>query len=182
MRVLCCYTGLRPQTAAALARFAPATEYADVSASVFRYWEEITARWNGHADLAIVEHDIVIHYGVMQSFESCPSPWCVYPYMVLGAELDFGLGCTRFRKELMAAVSPAAIQEVPGCCIRCTPPGGGTAEAAPGCWAHLDCKISWTLDPVLGAERGWDAPVPGPRYERCIHRPAVRHLNPTAEA
>ena len=58
---------------------------------------------------------MVARQDVFQQFESCPEPWCVFSYSNHSAEDAEAwanmLGCTRFRKELIAAV-PNALVEV----------------------------------------------------------------------
>lgn len=157
MVVLCCYAKLHPATAAALAAFAPGAEFADTSGSIYAYWEQISSRWADPGDLAIIEGDIEIHAGVLPGFTACPQPWCVYPYQVhdRGTLLDFGLGCARFRAEAQRAVSTAAIQSWPGECEQC--------RGAPGCWAHLDCKITLAMHAA--------------GIVQCVHWPGVQHHN-----
>jgi hypothetical protein len=129
-----------------------------VAGNPFGYWREIAARWNGTEDLVTVEHDIEVHSRVLPSFDACPNLWCVYPYEIMerGRWLDFGLGCTRFRAAAQRAVTAEAISSMPGECSRC----GG----APGCWAHLDCKIYWAMTAA--------------GISRCVHWPAVIHHSP----
>ena len=157
MKPLCCYANLHPATKAALAAFAPDAEMADTSASIYAYWEAISSRWTGADDLLIIEQDIEIHAGVLPGLAACPRPWCVYPYQIhdRGTLLDFGLGCTRFRAGAQQAVSTGAIQSQPGECSEC--------HGAPGCWRHLDCKITWAMHAA--------------GITQCVHWPGVQHHN-----
>jgi hypothetical protein len=66
------------------------------------YWALLADAWRRPGDLAIVEHDIGIHDGVMPGFEACREPWCGHPYLI-GVQLLICLGCTRFTAELKAA-------------------------------------------------------------------------------
>jgi hypothetical protein len=101
VRVLCCYTDLRPETKAALP---PGTELAWTGADDFAYWREITARWDGTDALVIVEHDIEIHEQVIGQFAACPAPWCTFPYFY-GPDRDpsrvmyQALGCAKFSAQ-----------------------------------------------------------------------------------
>ena len=112
MRVLCCHTSLRDKTRAALERYAPQAEFADVSGDDYAYWREIAKRWGGGEDLLVVEHDIEIHEDVIDQFELCRADWCVFPYAgkqpVWGGRgvrvpvmLRCALGCVRFRSSLL---------------------------------------------------------------------------------
>jgi hypothetical protein len=92
--------GLRPETVEALERYCPYdVEYVDVSDDVTSYHRLIVDEWWPRVDLVVVEHDVVVHETVFQTFEQCPEPWCVFPYP-RGGECLVGLGCARFRKEL----------------------------------------------------------------------------------
>lgn len=146
LRVLCCYTDLRPGTRAALAVHAPAAELVDVSGDPFAYSAQLTSRWDGTAALVVVEHDIVIHDAVMPAFAACPEPWCLYPYWLRpgGPWLAHGLGCARFTAAVQRLV-PAAELLAPrsaGCEV-CAWAG---SPVRPGCWRHVDACVAWALD------------------------------------
>ena len=132
-------------------------EYVDVSGSEFDYWRAIKARWSGAGDLLIIEQDIVIRPGVVEELLACPESWCAFGFITCDPEyvLYEGLGCTRFRKELMRQVSMQEIQET----------GNKYWPHRPGpdcCWCHCDAKIKQTLQ-----ENGFNV---------HRHTPRVQHL------
>jgi hypothetical protein len=141
---------------------APETEFINVTDEPFAYWKAVEERWMSGDDLATIEHDNVITKDTVPSFEDCPMPWCAFGYPTMPGQeynlLIYGLGCTRFRKELMSKVSPDEIQEVWGSCVNCGP------NNLRGCWRHIDGKIRVVLQ-----RRG---------FEPHAHWPPVKHLNP----
>ena len=148
MIILCGYTNLRDETKAALAPYD--VSYKDTSADDFSYWRAIAARW-GTDDLALVEHDIEIHGSVMREFTECQKPWCSFPYSIgFKTPYKYGIGCTRFRKEMMRKVAPEEIlNSIP-------------VDGEPGCWRTLDIKIKYAL---------WNQ-----GYDVHVHQPNVNHL------
>ena len=89
----------------------------DVSASDDSYWSALGEWWARGEDFAIVEHDVVIHSDVVEQFDSCPEPWCVFGYTPICHEKCLEawanmFGCTRYRSELIAAV-PDAVTSIP---------------------------------------------------------------------
>jgi hypothetical protein len=103
------YTRRQPDVEAALP---PDAEWVDVSGSDFDYWRVLCDSWEPSFDLTLCEHDVVWRPDVSEAFDTCPEPWCVFPYddhSPNDAEAWANmLGCTRFRKELIAAVPDAA--------------------------------------------------------------------------
>lgn len=85
--------------------------WVDVSGSDFDYWSVLCDFWTPEHDLTIIEHDVVARPDVFTTFEECPEPWCVFPYSNHSTEDAEAwrnmLGCTRFRKELIAEVPDA---------------------------------------------------------------------------
>lgn len=90
-------------------------EWADVSATDHDYWRLLCDLWEPSYDLKICEQDVVWRPDIDETFDACPEPWCAFPYdnhSPQDAEAWANmLGCTRFRKELMAAV-PDALKSV----------------------------------------------------------------------
>lgn len=107
------YTVVHPQVVAAAPESAV---WVDLSGSPFSYFGALYSWWKTGETFAVLEHDVVCRPEVVDSFESCPEPWCVYAYTFCHWECREGwrnmLGCTRFRSELMAAV-PDAVSSIP---------------------------------------------------------------------
>lgn len=116
MRLLVPFTVRNPEVVAAVPSWA---EWADVSAGPDAYWRVMDEAW-GRArfeDLVVVEHDVVLHDSVIAGFLACPELWCVFGYADMchdGCREAWAnmLGCTRFRKELVAAC-PEAVSGIP---------------------------------------------------------------------
>lgn len=139
MKIICCYTRLDPRVAAMLAAHAPDAELVDLSYDPhLGYWQEIAKRWTGEEDLMIVEHDVLIHGGTVESFQSCREPWCLYGYRIFRTQVrcTMGLGCVRFTAECQQQTSPAEIAEAFSTCPTCH---------GAGCWYHLDSRIAEVL-------------------------------------
>lgn len=110
-----------------------------------KWWAH--ADWNG-TDLMVVEHDIVIHPDVPKQFDECDSDVCVFEYWIGGSYM-YGLGCTRFRADLIRR-KPDAMNQA------------GKLDSLglpPGHWKRLDGQIWRTIGPP------------------CVHTPPVRHLH-----
>jgi hypothetical protein len=109
--VLVPYTRIKDSVNAAL----PDAEWVDVSGSDHDYWRVLCDYWEPSFDLSICEHDVVWRHDVTEAFDSCPEPWCVFPYddhTPQDAEAWANmLGCTRYRKELIATL-PNAVADV----------------------------------------------------------------------
>jgi hypothetical protein len=119
----CAYTFIDPRT---LAGAPPGTIWANVSQSNLAYWGALRAWWTKafktKTAVATFEHDVVLRPDVVEAFEDCPEPWCVFPYDDVCQngtswaprmeDWRNQLGCTRFRAELVAAV-PDALDGVP---------------------------------------------------------------------
>jgi hypothetical protein len=134
----------------AVTRLMPHAEHVDTSASSYAYWDELEKRWDGSADLLVMEQHIVVHDQVLSQLEACPGDWCVFPF---GGQRH-GLGCTRF--------SAALQQQVPAAAIRAR-----ARRKCPHCGAP---HFAFIDGPILDALRaaGFEEP--------CIHEPPVDHL------
>lgn len=118
------YTRVHPKTVAG----APDSAiWVDVSSGPFAFygamyswWERALERREG---IATIEHDVVCRPDVVEAFETCPEPWCVFGYADICCQDETGwspcmeawrneLGCTRFRTELIEAV-PDALTTAP---------------------------------------------------------------------
>lgn len=117
------------------------------------YWKSLTGHWRDCAltkrDLMLVEHDVVIHDQVFDSFDKCPLPVCAFSYW-LGGSYDVGLGCTRFRASLIH-MHPGAVSDA----------GRYIDDGLPtvGHWKRMDTRMWHVL---------------GPPH---VHEPPVKHLH-----
>jgi hypothetical protein len=117
VKVIVPYTNLRLETASALEEYGYERGHAmmmrDVSGSEDALWHLWKEAWAEREDFAFVEHDIVIHEGVIPSFEGCHEPWCTfaYPYAYGSGNPYHGTGCVRFRAQLMRDF-PTLIDEI----------------------------------------------------------------------
>jgi hypothetical protein len=149
MRVVCPYTQLRPQTRDALEQLSPVEpDFVDVGGSHDSYFWTLARLWAQAETFVLVEHDIVVHPDVFTAFLGCRQPWCAFVYERAG-NVGPGLGCTRFRRELMLA-RPRAIAALEH-------DGGGGVPARD--WRRLDVRVEVAL-----AGRAH------------LHRPPVTHL------
>ena len=95
----------------------PGTTWVDVRGGLNTYHAALAEMWAKGEDFAVIEHDVVIHDTVVEQFENCPEPWCVFGYDNMCHEACREawanmLGCTRFRAELIAAC-PDALTSIP---------------------------------------------------------------------
>ena len=79
------------------------------------YFELMALLWANGRDFAIVEHDVEVDPDSLDSLDTCPAPWCAFSYPVFAGDIaeayggPFGLGCVRFRRELLEEL-PQAVQ------------------------------------------------------------------------
>jgi hypothetical protein len=104
MRVVVPFTVLAPETDAALTRHAPDAERVDVSEDDYAYWRLLSDLWAAGEPFTVIEHDIVIHRGVLPAFDACPAPLCAFRYSMPIFGPIVGLGCTKFGAEVIEAV------------------------------------------------------------------------------
>ena len=128
MKVVCPFTAIRPDTAAALDASGYAWEAVDVSGSDEAYWDLLAGLWRAGETFCLVEHDIVVGPGTLPSFERCPKPWCAASYRFMRGTGFVGLGCTRFRAEVMRA-APDLMTEIAAL---------GDDKHPPKHWCRLD--------------------------------------------
>jgi hypothetical protein len=150
LRILCCYTTLAPRTRHTLPS---GTEMVCTAGDPYAYSAEIRSRWDGSASLVIIEHDIVIHPGVISGFAACRSPWCAFPYQPYAYSARGMLGCARFTPAAQQAVTPAQIAAAPGDC-----PEHGPRT---GCWHQIADQVTAALETAGIAV--------------CEHHPLVDH-------
>lgn len=107
------YATVHPQVVEAAPR---STVWVDVSPSPNAYYGALHEMWGRGESFAVLEHDVICRPDVVEAFEECPEPWCLYPYDFCHWDCREGwrnmLGCTRFRAELLAAV-PDAVSSIP---------------------------------------------------------------------
>lgn len=113
MRLLVPFTVRNPEVVASVP---PWAEWADVSADPDAYRRLLVDKWESSDDLMVLEHDVVCRDDVLEQFESCPRPWCVFGYADMCHDecreaWANMLGCTRFRRELIDAV-PDAVTDI----------------------------------------------------------------------
>jgi hypothetical protein len=150
---------MTPETLAALEAFGGPYEAIDVTQDDEAYFHLLSELWAAGETFAVVEQDIVIGSDTLASFDRCPQPWCCAPYPYLGNLTSgyHGLGCVRFRAEL----------------IRATPDLFDWVEKQfndkhePRHWCTLDA---------------WVHKVMAARYSRrpCGRHEKVGHLDPTS--
>lgn len=118
MKIRCFHSkSLHPKTVEALSKYAPDVKFIYTEPEDdYSYWREIKKQWTGEDDLLIIEQGEMIHESVIPQFESCPMPWCIFPFQIAqkGVWRYEGLGCTRFRKELQKEISVSNIKEING--------------------------------------------------------------------
>lgn len=147
------YTRLHPTTARLANRHAPGHVRVRIDpADVEAYWRLLARLWREPGDLTVVEQDIGLCAGVIESLAACREPWCGAPYPI-GKQMLVCLGCTRFTAELKAA-QPDLLDAVGE---------DGTGGLPARVWQRLDVRI---LDHLHA--RG---------YEQHRHAPAVRHYH-----
>lgn len=108
-------TGLHPATLPSILRDGYQAHVVPMT-GVESYYELIGHLWAEMEDFAIVEHDMELHTGALESFERCPNLWCAFSYEVFAGDIaeayggPFGLGCCRFRKELLIEFPDAVVE------------------------------------------------------------------------
>ncbi len=108
------YTAVHPATAESAPRDAV---WIDVSNSDIAYYVALLDIWKRGETFALLEHDVLCRPDIIQEFEDCPEPWCLYGYDSMchpqcQEAWRNQLGCTRFRSELIAVV-PDALSSIP---------------------------------------------------------------------
>lgn len=110
------------------------------------YHRILADAWRQPGDLIIIEHDIEIRAGVVESLTDCRQPWCGFPYAI-GEQLLVCLGCTRFTADLKAAL-PGLLDDVAAIA------GDGLP---PMVWERLDVRLAGRLE-AYGHRRHWHGP------------------------
>lgn len=94
----------------------PEAEWVNVEGSELNYWSLLRTAWKPDHNLFLIEHDVQCRPDIVTAYEECPEPWCMTNYHHFdeaSAEAwHWGIfGCTRFRKELIAA-TPTLFSEL----------------------------------------------------------------------
>lgn len=140
MKVVCFYADLHPAAAKALATYAPQAELAETPRDDdSSYVRALGERWNLGNDLLIIEQDIEIGAGMIESLEECPQDWCCYAFSIFSPPIlvEFGLGCTKFSAAAQRIADLAAIRADFADCPECHGTGCGNR--------HLDVSIARVL-------------------------------------
>jgi hypothetical protein len=140
VRVVFPYVDAHPRALAGLDEFAPNAERFFLGRTSDAYWRLLSDLWCAGEGFAIIEQDIELRAGVLESFEQCPEPWCLFAYA--GAGWSTGgnplfrqsLGCTRFATALLVA-EPDLLSVV-----------GSVSQGLPAKdWRRLDVTIAPAL-------------------------------------
>lgn len=125
------YTRLHPTTARLANRHAPGHTRVRIDpADDEAYWRLLARLWREPDDLLVVEQDIGLKAGIVESLTACREPWCGAPYPI-GEQLLVCLGCTRFTAELKTA-EPDLLDAVGE---------DGTGGLPARVWQRLDVRI-----------------------------------------
>lgn len=85
----------------AVAALPSGTEMIYTGDSDFTWWNEFRSRWGRGEDIVTVDQDVILVPDVVQQFDACPQPWCVFPYSYGPDQLlCHSCGCTRFRSSV----------------------------------------------------------------------------------
>jgi hypothetical protein len=122
-----------------------------VGGSDAAYFELLTELWAAGETFTIVEHDVIPNRDALVSLDDCSNVWCACPYPYLYGQPHVGLGCTRFRAELLTR-HPDLMEVVAGMSDRTHPAKH---------WCRLDAWITNTLR--------------GRGEHRCETHPQVEH-------
>jgi hypothetical protein len=170
MVVLCCPVVYHREARDSLFRYAPDAVVIPLTTADFRgWWREIKVYY-GVEDLITVEHDNILHAGVLPQFGACPELWCLFPYRHPGCGdgwMDSGVGCTRFRKEIVEFMPVSLVEAQGGSCSRCE-------GVDPSCWIHVDGRFNDAgrvagLRPHVHWPSVGHRDVPGGEYQEPHH-------------
>jgi hypothetical protein len=130
VKILACPVAYWPKAQESWKTYLPGIEVIYIDKENLRsYWNEIAERW-GRSDLLLIEQDIVVHRSVLPQFMCCNESWCLFPFN----GQNWGLGCTRFRKEFQQKVTIDVLRQQVDYCDYCK---GEDAT----CWWHIDGKV-----------------------------------------
>lgn len=116
------------------------------------YHEMLAEMWGEKETTIIVEHDIVILPGVIESLLACEHDWCGNPYFV-ASHVQACLGCTKFSSRLMLK-HPNVMHDA----------GEIDSSAPKKDWHRVDTRIDEVLRQRL-------------KYTMHVHDVQVGHIN-----
>lgn len=127
----------RPHVATAAALTTAGSRWASryVGGSNADYFDLLAELWTAADGFTIVEHDVIPDRSALVSLDECPHDWCACPYPYLYGQPFTGLGCTRFRRDLLLR-QPDLMVAVAGMSDEWHPPKH---------WCRLDAWITNTL-------------------------------------
>lgn len=102
MRVVVPFTDLAPGVTDALDATGHPYEMVEMTNDESYYWL-IHELWADGGSFALVEHDITVHPTVFDELDACPEVWCAFPHAYICGPSYYGMGCVRFRSELIQA-------------------------------------------------------------------------------
>ena len=122
MRVVLPYTRVEDGVLEALDATGYPVELRDVSGSDTDYWRLLSELWTAGQTFAIVEQDILVKPATLARLDECPQAWCAATYDYFQRPGYAGLGCVRFRAELLSEhpdlMDAVAEHEYDGHCSR----------------------------------------------------------------
>ena len=151
----------------ALTRWAPQAERIFVGEGEFDYGHLLADLWAKQQDFLVIEHDIVIHEGLVEEFANCEEEWCSSPYTYFDQPVTTsggGLGCTKFSSQLMRRW-PTLMQQ---------------ANALP-CAGHPNghwCTRDWAIYQLLRSGGSFASQYPAKRHQ--THTEVGHRLGPCA--
>jgi hypothetical protein len=150
--------GLRDGVIAAVERAGAIPVVIDVGATDFTYGRVLCDEWARGKDFGNVEMDIKVHDDVFKQFDECDCWWGGFPYAINAdaSSQAIGLGCVRFRRELLIA-HPDVMERACKITYAGAPP--------PGHWIRLDGRVLEVLESL------------SPPVRCCVHKPPVEHLH-----
>jgi len=131
-------------------------DFVDVSSGDSAYFELWTKLWASGETFVVIEHDVVVYPGAIQTMLDCASPWCVTDYMTCGS-IQYGFGCVKFDGGFTRAYPHAFTRMAEGIDF--------VSAHEPTHWKHLDAQLGAVLSRM--ADMAWPH----------RHQPAVTHLN-----
>ena len=96
--------------------------------------------WDDGETFVVIEHDIEIREGTLDSLTQCDEEWCAFPYAMGPSGYMTALGCTKFDAQLMREI-PSFMSQVSDQVDPWSPPRD---------WRRLDRRIFVVLTELHG--------------------------------